>query len=403
MSDDSFFREVDEELRQDKVKAVWTRFGAWLLGGAIAVIAITVGVVAYEHYETNQANAAGDRYAAAMRLADEGNADAAIQALQEIAGNGVGAYPALARLSIGGLEAKAGRPEQAVAAYDAVSNDADAPGGLRDMAAIRAAYVLVDSGSLDDVRQRVERLSGDSDPLRFPAREAIALAAWKAGDAETAKPFFQGLVDDSGTPSDISGRARILLDLINAGATGPNALTPAEGAETQSPASADNGLGAVDLPGLLDGGAATGEAGAGGAVMPTTDLGQSGGPEAPAEPRADEAAPAGPQAGDVPQAGDASAPAAPGAGASGAAPADGAASQTGTAPAEPDAEDQSLPAGTISPAPSAADPPEAGAGGGSSVPSDEASPEAGTSPEAPADAASGTAVQPASPADTNSN
>lgn len=403
MSDDSFFREVDEELRQDKVKAVWTRFGAWLLGGAIAVIAITVGVVAYEHYETNQANAAGDRYAAAMRLADEGNADAAIQALQEIAGNGVGAYPALARLSIGGLEAKAGRPEQAVAAYDAVSNEADAPGGLRDMAAIRAAYVLVDSGSLDDVRQRVERLSGDSDPLRFPAREAIALAAWKAGDAETAKPLFQGLVGDSGTPSDISGRARILLDLINAGATGPNALRPAEGAETQSPASADNGLGAVDLPGLLDGGAATGEAGAGGAVMPTTDLGQSGGPEAPAEPQAEEAAPAGPQAEDVPQAGDASVPAAPGAGASGAAPADGAASQTGTAPAEPDAEDQSLPAGTISPAPSAADPAEAGAGGESSVPNDEASPEAGTSPEAPADAASGTAVQPASPADTNSN
>ncbi len=364
MSDESFFREVDEELRQDKVKAVWTRFGAWLLGGAVAVIAVTAGVVAYEHYQTNQANAAGDRYAAAMRLADEGKPDAAIQALQEIAGNGVGAYPALARLSIGGIEAKAGKPEEAVAAYDAVADDSGVPSGLRDMAAIRAAYVLVDSGSLADVRQRVERLSGDSDPLRFPAREAIALAAWKAGDAETAKPLLEGLVTDPGTPADISGRARILLDLINSGSTGPNALPPAEGGDTPPPASADNGLGAVDLPGLLDGGqeegtaSNDGEAGASGIAMPTTGLGQTGGgeaaapaepaPGAPASPQAEEAAPA------PSQPSGASAPATTGVGGDGsgaAAPAEGAASGSQREPATPAASPQA--AGTSAPASSA--------------------------------------------------
>ena len=391
MSDESFFREVDEELRQDKVKAVWTRFGAWLLGGAIAVIAITAGVVAYEHYQTNQANAAGDRYAAAMRLADDGKSDAAITALQEIAGNGIGAYPALARLSIGGIEAKAGKPEQAVAAYDEVANDADVTGGLRDMAAIRAAYVLVDSGSLDDVRQRVERLSGDSDPLRFPAREAIALAAWKAGDAETAKPLFQQLVTDPGTPSDISGRAKILLDLINSGATGPNALPPAKGETTPPPASADNGLGAVDLPGLLDGGpgqaAGNGETGSGetgGAAMPTTDLGQSGGEAVPAAAQPEEAAPAASQpdatAPATSEPSDAAAPSAPattGASATGteaapAAPSSAAQPAETLAPPSPTAEGQAPSATTIDPAPSA---------------------------EAPAAVEPGAGVQPATPPD----
>ncbi|MCE7030900.1 tetratricopeptide repeat protein [Jiella avicenniae] len=420
MSDDSFFREVDEELRQDRVKAVWTRFGAWLLGGAVAVIAVTAGVVAYEHYQTNQANAAGDRYAAAMRLADEGKSEDAIEALQDIAGNGVGAYPALARLSIGGIEAKAGRPEEAVAAYDAVANDSDVPGGLRDMAAIRAAYVLVDSGSLDDVRQRVERLSGDSDPLRFPAREAIALAAWKAGDAETAKPLLQGLVTDSGTPSDISGRARILLDLINSGATGPNALPPAEGGATPPPASADNGLGAVDLPGLLDGGsgqettAGDGEAGTSGVAMPTTGLGQAGGEEAPAPAEPAEAAPSQEAAPAAPQSGDSSAPAtaAPNAdGSGGSAPSEGTAngtapaapsSSTGpaetTAPASPASDDQAAPAATTSPAPTVDAPADSGAGaetapadGGSSAPADDAAGQTptGAPPASQPDAATG--------------
>ncbi|NDW05466.1 tetratricopeptide repeat protein [Jiella pacifica] len=388
MSDDSFFREVDEELRQDKVKAVWTRFGAWLLGGAIVVIGVTAGVVAYEHYQTNQANAAGDRYAAAMRLADEGKSDDAIKALQEIAGNGVGAYPALARLSIGGIEAKAGKPEQAVAAYDAVANDADVPAGLRDMAAIRAAYVLVDNGSLDDVRQRVERLSGDSDPLRFPAREAIALAAWKAGDTETAKPLLQGLVTDPGTPSDVSGRARILLDLINAGATGPNALPPTEGGTTPPPASADNGLGTVDLPGLLDGGqgqetsAGDGEAGASGVTMSTTGLGQSSDDEAPAAAQSGEAAPAAAQPSDASApAGSETAPTAP---SSSAQPAETA------APASPVTEEQAPSAGTTGSAPAADVPADGEAGSETAAPNGEA-------PATPAEATSDAGVPPASP------
>ena len=374
MSDDSFFREVDEELRQDKVKAVWTRFGTWLLVGAVSVVVVTAGFVAFEHYQTTQANAAGDRYAAAVKLADDGKTDEAIKALKAIANDDFGAYPALARLSIGGIEAKAGRSKEAVAAYDSVSNDDEAPKGLRDMAAIRAAYVLVDTGTLADVRQRVERLSGDSDPLRFPAREAIALAAWKAGDAKTAKPLLDQLVTDQGTPRDISGRARILLDLINSGATGPNALPPAkdDGKSAAPAASADNGLGVVDLPGLLDGSggasdAATGQGnvspGLGDGAMPTTDLGAS-------------------TAGSAPDASGAAAPNAEGAGTSPSAPADA----SGTAaPSE---------AGATAPTTSA----PAGAAPADAPPSTPAAPDAVPAAKPAAEAPSSAGETPVSPA-----
>lgn len=339
MSDDSFFREVDEELRQDKVRAVWTRFGTWLVGGVVAVVAVTAAYVAWEHYQTNRANAAGDRFATAVKLADDGKSDAAVEALNGVIEEGVGAYPALAQMAIGGIEAKAGHPKEAVAAYDKVSDEADAPKGLRDMASIRAGYVLVDSGSLDEVRQRVERLSGDSEPLRFPAREAIALAAWKAGDAKTAKPLLDQLVTDPGTPRDISGRARILLDLINSGATGPDALPPAKPGSAAAEAGADNGLGSVDLNGLLDTSGSSGEADVtapapGGATMPTSDLGTTAAPAA----SGDRAAPA-----DAPAAPADAAPAAAGPDTSGqpSAPEDAAPAATNAAPQNAPAADAS--------------------------------------------------------------
>lgn len=229
MSDDSFFREVSEELRHDRFKAVWTKFGAWIVAAIVLTIAVTAGIVGWDRYQTVQANKSGDDYLAAVDLARDGKGAEAVAALEAIAADGYGAYPDLARMSIGGVLHEQGKPEEAVAAFDRVANDSGAPRPIRDMATIRAAYILVDSGTLEDVRGRVERLTGDSEPLRFPAREAIALAAWKAGDRDTARQLFQQLRDDAGTPNGIAGRAQMMLEVI--AASDPAAATEAASGE----------------------------------------------------------------------------------------------------------------------------------------------------------------------------
>ncbi|WP_206452872.1 tetratricopeptide repeat protein [Aurantimonas marina] len=255
MSDDSFFREVSDELRQDKVKAVWTKFGTWIFAAVVLAVAITAGVVGWDRYRSQQANASGDSYLAALDLAREGKRDEAVAALQTIAVDGYGAYPDLARMSIGGVLHEQDKPGEAVAAFDDVTNDSDVPQPIRDMAAVRAAYILVDSGTLEDVRSRVERLTGDSEPLRFPAREAIALAAWKAGDRETARQLFQQLLDDAGAPNGIAGRARMMLEVIAASdpvaASAPPAASPdadAPGGEAAGAPPATQPASGTDVP-----------------------------------------------------------------------------------------------------------------------------------------------------------
>ncbi len=223
MSDDSFFREVSEELRQDRVKQIWTRFGSIILAAVVLVILVTVGVVAWDRYTTSRANASGDHYLEALKLSEDGKRDEAVTALQAIAVNGYGAYPDLARMSIGSVRAQQAQPKEAVAAFDEVANDTGVPQPIRDMAAIRAAYILVDSGTVAEVQDRVQRLTGDSEPMRFPAREAIGLAAWRAGDMETARKAFQQLADDGSTPQGIAGRARLMLDIIKSGDTAASA------------------------------------------------------------------------------------------------------------------------------------------------------------------------------------
>ena len=228
MSDDSFFREVSEELRQDRFKAIWTRFGTTFLAAVVLVIAVTAGFVGWERYTASRANASGDRYLAALKLSEDGKPDEAVSALQSLSTDGYGAYPDFARMSIGSVREQQGQAKEAVAAFDVVANDTGAPQAIRDMAAIRAGYVLVDSGTLSQVQDRVQRLSGDSEPMRFPAREMIGLAAWKAGDTKTAAKAFQQLADDGGTPQGIAGRAKLMLDLIKSADTATASSAPAE-------------------------------------------------------------------------------------------------------------------------------------------------------------------------------
>ncbi|MEM1378619.1 MAG: tetratricopeptide repeat protein, partial [Pseudomonadota bacterium] len=62
MSDDSFIREVQEELRQDKLKEFWSKYGVAIVGGAIAIALGTAAWVGWQSYTTSQANASGDRF-----------------------------------------------------------------------------------------------------------------------------------------------------------------------------------------------------------------------------------------------------------------------------------------------------------------------------------------------------
>ncbi|MCK5930657.1 MAG: tetratricopeptide repeat protein [Fulvimarina manganoxydans] len=239
MSDESFFREVSEELRQDRIKAIWTRFGTLIVTAIVLILLATAAYVGWERYATSEANASGDRYLAAQDLVREGKTDEAIAAFRELAADGWGAYPELARLSIANAEAASGDAQAAIASYGDVAGDSSVPQPLRDMADLRAAYLLVDAGSLADVRGRAERLTGEDNALRYAAREAIGLAAWKAGETETAADLFQTIVDAGDAPSGIAQRARLMLELIAAEKPAPAAsATPSDGAATEAPAGA---------------------------------------------------------------------------------------------------------------------------------------------------------------------
>lgn len=220
MSDDSFIREVNEELRQDQAKALWDRYGSYAIGIAIVLVIGTAAWVGWDYWARSQANASGDRFSQALQLAKNGDTDKALAELQALEKDGYGAYPVLARMRTATLLAAQDKPDEAVAAFDAVANDGSVPVAMRDMARLRAAFILVDTGSYDDVASRVEALTADGDPLRHSAREALALAAWKAGRGDDALKLFEQIASDAAAPRNAQQRATLMAELIRGSGAG---------------------------------------------------------------------------------------------------------------------------------------------------------------------------------------
>lgn len=214
--DDSFIREVNEELRSDQMKAIWMRFGGLIVALAALIVLGTVGKVGYDYWQETSSSQSGDAFLAALNLARDNKSDEALAALTALEKDGYGSYPVLARLRSATLQAQKGETEAAITAFSEIGKDTRIPPALRDAARLRAAYLLVDHGTYEQVSSEVEQLAVPQNTMRHSAREALGLAAYKAGDFAKAKSWFQQITDDTESPRGVVGRAQMLLDVIAA-------------------------------------------------------------------------------------------------------------------------------------------------------------------------------------------
>jgi hypothetical protein len=222
-NDDSFIREVNEELRSDQMKGAWRRFGRYLITIAVLIVLGTVGYKVYQYWDDNQSSGTGDQFIAAMKLADANKNDEAIAALDKLEKEGHGAYPVLARLRAATVLSQKGDTAGAVAALDVIGKDATAPEAIRDAAKMRAGWLLIETGTYEQVSAHVEEMAVPTNAFRHSAREALGVAAYKAGNMTQARQWFQAIADDAQSPRNVANRAQMMLDNITASGKAPAA------------------------------------------------------------------------------------------------------------------------------------------------------------------------------------
>lgn len=223
MSD--IIREVDEELRHERYRKLWDRYGIYVVGAALLLVIAIAGWRLWEWYAAREAAASGARFEAAMQLAAEGRRFEAEAAFNDLARSATAGYRVLARFRAAG---EAGRtdPKAGVEAFDALAADGSLEPAMRDMARLHAAYLLVDTASVAEIRNRMEPLAGPAAPFRHSANELVGLAHYRAGEHEAAAKIFATILGDPEVPPALRQRAQVMNALVS-GAVAGAAAAPA--------------------------------------------------------------------------------------------------------------------------------------------------------------------------------
>lgn len=211
MSD--IFSEINEDIRREQLQRMWKRYSVLIVAGAVLIVAAVGAWRGYEWYEGRRAIEVGTSFQQAMQLGIDGKADESQALFQKLAADGTSGYRDMARIQdaikIATKDAKAG-----AAAFQAIAADNSTAPIMKDVAALRAGFILVDTASYEDMRALIEPLTRTDHAFRNSARELLALAAWRAGNKAEAKTWLDQIQNDPTASAGIRDRLQVMQALF---------------------------------------------------------------------------------------------------------------------------------------------------------------------------------------------
>lgn len=223
--EDVLLREVDEDLSRDKALDSFRKYRVPAAVGAIGIIGAVTAYQIMEGNRSSAADAAAEAYAP-LSFASEGAVPTPeLVTFSDEAGGG---YATLASLRAATALAGEGDLEGAAERFERVYNNDDTSPAMRDLARIRAAYVLFDARR--DEAVTIASLV-ETDAFRPFAEEISSLAALDSGAHAAARAGFRALANSDTAPQAVKARADAFAALADAGANGAS-IEPMEAAES---------------------------------------------------------------------------------------------------------------------------------------------------------------------------
>jgi len=206
------FREVEEDVRREKLEKFWKAYGDYIIAlGALIILGIA-GFELWQRYQANQRDKAAIAFMAAQRITDPRQAANAFADLAKTAPSG---YRLLSRLEQANSMLAAGQRETAVTVYKEIADQDKS--GIGAVARVRAGWATVDTASRADLQTLLAPLETQSSVWKPMADEILAYSDYRNHDTAKATQEFDSLASNPATPGALKSRARAMAAFLKQG------------------------------------------------------------------------------------------------------------------------------------------------------------------------------------------
>lgn len=205
---DSFIREVTEEVRQDRMFALWKKWGPYV----IALVVLAVGGAALWSWMEARERTRAEQVGGILLGAEPGSV------LEQQTAVAVLDPPARIVAEFGEAAALAenGEHDKAAALYRELATRGDLARHSRDLALLQALRIEAVDGDPAALLSELQPLTEDGAPYALLARELAAVLHLKAGDEAAARTELQAILSSPQVTQGLGLRTQELLTVLGA-------------------------------------------------------------------------------------------------------------------------------------------------------------------------------------------
>lgn len=204
---DTFVREVDENLRRDRIRDFFKENSNWLIGGLILFLAACGGFIWYQQHRDQRSQSEVEQLAQVYKDIGVGNTAKVPQQLDDLAKSGSKGVRVTALFTRAAFAIQQNDQKLAIATYKKINADSSLPQAYRDAALIRETALEFDDLQPPQVIARLQSLTKPGNPWFGSAGEMTALALIKEGKNQEAGQLFATIAKDKSVPQSIRDRS----------------------------------------------------------------------------------------------------------------------------------------------------------------------------------------------------
>jgi hypothetical protein len=204
---ETFLREVDENLRRDRLREAAKKNASWIIAAVILFLAASGGIIWWQQHQAERSQAHVEELSQIYQNVGGGNVGSAQQQLEQLSKSSSKAVRASAEFTAAAVAIQQGDNKAAIAKYRAIGAESSLPQPYRDAALIRQTALEFDQLKPEEVIARLAPLAKPGNPWFGTAAEMTALAMIKQGRKDQAGRLFAAIVKDNDVPDDMRQRA----------------------------------------------------------------------------------------------------------------------------------------------------------------------------------------------------
>jgi hypothetical protein len=204
---ETFYREVDDELRRDQALRTWDRYRWHILIGILLVVAAVGGFIWWQNHRQAVAGGRGEALTSVLDDMEKGSYRATAPRVAELEKSSAEGYRAAGLFSRANLLAEQGDNAGAARIFGQIAADTAVAAPWRDAALVRQTVVEFDRLTPAQIIQRLRPLVTPGGPWLGSAGELVAHAHLRNGRPDLAGRVFAIVARDETVPESIRSRA----------------------------------------------------------------------------------------------------------------------------------------------------------------------------------------------------